>query len=120
MKNKKKIALTILMTVIAFITILLPTVVKATIPSPVPPTDRNLNTLAGKILGYAQWIGILVAVVMLVFYGVKYFTSAPDKQGDLKKAMWGYLIGAACIFGASLILGFVSTTLLDAADSLGL
>ncbi len=122
-KNKKRI-LTIVIIAISLITMFLPTIVNATntpvIPKPTPPSDPNLSTLAEKILGYAQWLGILVAVVMIVFYGIKYFTAAPEKQGELKKAMWGYLLGAVAIFGASLILGFISKALSAASEGLNI
>ncbi len=120
MKNTKKKAITIITSLVLLIMMLLPLAAQAgiEIPDPTPPSDPKLKKLAAEIMGYAQWIGIIVAVVMLVFYGVRYFTSAPDKQADLKKALWGYLIGAACIFGASLILGFIGGALKSAGEGM--
>lgn len=123
MKNTKKKALTIVMVMALFFTFVLPVVVQADsveaplVPPAKPPTDETLTSLAGTVIGYAQWLGIIVAVVMIIFYGVRYFTAAPDKQADLKKAIWGYLIGAACIFGASIILGFIGKSLVNASEN---
>lgn len=122
MKITKKKAITIITTVVLLAIMFLPLIVRADvgmgdIPAGTPPADSKLNAIAGKILGYAQWIGIIIAIVMLIFYGVRYFTSAPDKQAELKKALWGYLIGAACIFGASIILGFIGDALKSAIDT---
>lgn len=78
-----------------------------TIPEPTPVKDGKITTLAGTIIGIVQFIGMAVAVAMLIWYGVRYFTSEPSKQAELKKAFWGYLIGAICIFGAVIILNFV-------------
>ncbi len=113
MKNTKKKLLTGVMVVILMFIMVLPTIVKADddVPRPGPVDNSELTGYATMILGYVQWIGIVIAIIMLMWYGIRYFTSSPDKQGDLKKAAWGYLIGAACLFGASFIIGFVKKTI---------
>lgn len=115
MKNTKKKILTLTMVIALFFIIVLPTIVNATtsveIPNPQAPTGTTISDTASKIIGIVQLIAVSVAVVMLIIYGVRYFTAAPDKQADLKKAVWGYIIGAVCIFGAVAILGFVQNSL---------
>ncbi len=114
MKNTKKKLLTLVMVLALVLIFVLPTIVGANeIPNPNAVTDQNLKTAASNIIGIAQFVGIAVAVIMLIVYGIRYFTAAPDKQAELKKAVWGYLIGAVCIFGAVTILQFVKKTLED-------
>lgn len=116
MKNTKKRIITIVMVVAMFLAFTLP-VLAGAVPVPKPDggaIDGDMQSLAGKAIGIAQFIGIGIAVVMLIFYGVRYFTADPAKQGDLKKALWGYLIGAVCIFGAVIILEFIKGTVENA------
>lgn len=111
MKKTKKMILKILMVILLLFIMALPTVVRAleTI-KPTTPSDEGLTKAANTIIGIVQFIGIIVAIVMLIIYGVRYFTSSPEKQGELRKAVWGYLIGAICIFGAVGILQVLKTS----------
>lgn len=116
MKNTKKRILTVVMIITLLFIMVLPTIANASvsdieIPKPNPVEDEGAKTLAGDIIGYIQLIGVVVAVVMIVWHGIRFFTESPEKQADLKKAFMGYLIGAACIFGAVGILQLVKTSL---------
>lgn len=111
MKNTKKIILRVVFIILLLLITLLPTIVRAgdSIFDAIKPTgkeeiDPTLTSTARTIITVVQFIGVAVAVVMIIVYGIRYFTAAPDKQADLKKAIWGYLIGAVCIFGAVAIL----------------
>lgn len=82
-----------------------------TIPSPTPFKDQKLIALTQKVIGVVQFVGIAIAVIMLIVYGIKYFTSDAENQAKLQKAAAGYFIGAVCIFGAVSILEFFKTSL---------
>ena len=107
----KKKMITLIMIVAMFLALALPVLAGQQIPKPVPPSDPNMQTLASKVIGIVQFLGIVVAVVMIIVYGIKYFTSDASGQADLKKALPGFLIGAVCIFGAVAILEFVKKTI---------
>ena len=107
----KKKLLTIVMVTAMFLALALPVLASQQIPAPVPPTDPGMQSIAGKVIGIVQFLGIVVAVVMIIVYGIKYFTADVSGQADLKKAAPGFLIGAVCIFGAVAILEFVKKTI---------
>ena len=114
MKNSKKKLLSITLLLAMIFTMLLPSIVMGNeIPDITAIKNNELSNAASNIIGIVQFVGIAVAVIMLIWYGVRYFTAAPEKQGDLKGLVWGYLIGAICIFGAVIILQFVKNTILN-------
>ncbi len=106
----KKKLLTIILVVTFLFAAVLPVIVNAdSFPKPgqIESIDSKISGPVNKAITIVQYIAIAIAVIMLIWYGVRYFTAAPEKQGDLKKAWWGYLIGAVCIFGAAAILQIV-------------
>ena len=50
-----------------------------------------------KILGYAQWIGFVVAVVMCIWVGIKYITAGAGDKAKVKDTLVPMLIGAALV-----------------------
>ncbi len=71
-----------------------------TINGNVPGADK-VNNLGGTILGIAATIGMVVAVLMLVWLGIKYLSAAPNEKADIKKGMTIYVVGALLLFAAS-------------------
>lgn len=74
------------------------------------------STLAQKtegigqdILGVVQVIAGLAAVILLIVLAIKYMTASPDGKAEIKKSMIIYIVGAALLFGSSMILGAIKT-----------
>ena len=74
-------------------------------PTATPPDGGT--ELANSILGALMWIGIAIAVGMLIFLGIKYVTSSPDGKADLKKQLGVYILGFVFIVGATTIVGII-------------
>ena len=74
-------------------------------PTPTPPEGGA--DLANSILGALMWIGIAIAIGMLIFLGIKYVTSSPDGKADLKKQLGVYILGFVFIVGATTIVGII-------------
>ena len=75
---------------------------------PTPPTD--LGDVQGKIsaaLGIAQFIGFVVAIIMLIWVGVKYLTSGAGKKAEAKDTLIPIVIGAALVALAPTIAKFL-------------
>lgn len=70
----------------------------------------NASAIAAKVLGALKWIGVAVAIGMLIFLGIKYVTSSPDGKADLKKQLGIYVLGFVMIIGATAIVGVLETT----------
>ena len=69
---------------------------------PIPPTADMLSKIT-DILGYAQWIGFVVAVVMCIWVGVKYITAGAGDKAKVKDTLIPMLIGAALVALAPVI-----------------
>jgi type IV secretory pathway VirB2 component (pilin) len=72
------------------------------------PDVKQLElTRVQKIIGYLQWIGFIIAVLILILYGIKYVMATANEKADLKGGFIKYLIGAVLIAGASTIAGWM-------------
>lgn len=77
-------------------------------------TNNTAKTLANTILGALTWIGVAIAIGMLIFLGIKYVTSSPDGKADLKGKLGVYVLGLVLILAATGIVGFLETTISSA------
>ena len=80
-------------------------------PSPDSSNLGNGANLANTILSALMWIGIAIAVGMMIFLGIKYVTSSPDGKADLKKQLGIYVLGLVFILGATTIVGIIKTAI---------
>ncbi len=106
MKKKK-----ILNFILAFIMSLL--IICANTSYAINPEDYKIrpdDTLApglGKVIGFIQIIGMVLAVAYAMIMGIKYMLSSTDEKASIKKRMIPYVIGAVIFFGATTILRFI-------------
>lgn len=63
--------------------------------------SKSTQSWAGIILGVIQAIGMSIAVIILVWLGIKYIMASPDGKAEIKKQAFGYILGAVLLFGAS-------------------
>ena len=78
------------------------------------PDSSNLGNgakLANTVLSALMWLGIAIAVGMMIFLGIKYVTSSPDGKADLKKQLGVYILGLVFILGATTIVGIIRTAI---------
>lgn len=77
-----------------------------------PLGNVTICSLLDSLLNAAMILGVPVAVLLIVFAGLK-FVTAMGKPGDLEKArsnLFGTLIGLAIFFGASVLIKVVIGT----------
>ena len=81
------------------------------------PTDKDIG--GGKantnITGAARnvWATVvtivqILAVAAVVFAGLRYMFASADQKADIKKSMGVLAIGAVLVFGATIVLQFIS------------
>ena len=63
----------------------------------------DMTTVAGNIVNIITWVGIIVAIIVLLVLGIKYMMGSAAEKAEYKKTMIPYLVGAILIFGASAI-----------------
>lgn len=69
----------------------------------------ELKNIINAVLGWAQIIGIGVAVIMLVVLAIKYISAAPGDKAEIKKHAVVYVVGAVVLFGASGLLQIIKS-----------
>lgn len=80
-------------------------------PSPDSSKLGNGANLANTILSALMWIGVAIAVGMMIFLGIKYVTASPDGKADLKKQLGIYILGFVFIVGATTIVGIINNAI---------
>lgn len=69
------------------------------------------NTVSSAAKGAWQTVVTIVrilAVAAVVFAGLRYMFASADQKADIKKSMGILAIGAALVFGATIVLDFIS------------
>ncbi len=65
--------------------------------------EDELMQLGGNVMGILRTTGIVISVLILIVIGIKYMMGSAEEKAEYKKVMIPYLVGAALIFGASVI-----------------
>jgi len=76
-------------------------------------TGNASGTITGKVGGIWATVSTVVqilAVAAVVFAGVRYMFASADAKADIKKQTVILIVGAVLVFGATFILGIVSST----------
>lgn len=74
------------------------------------PGNGNAGAITGdfdKVLGIVQLVGVLVAVVMVMYVGIKYLTAGAGKKAEAKEVMVPVLIGAVLVALAPTIVRWI-------------
>lgn len=69
-----------------------------------PISGTGLDTTVKNIIGVVQYVCYAAAVILLVVLGVKWISAAPEGKADIKKSAIIYVVGAALVFAAGVIL----------------
>ncbi len=72
--------------------------------TPKTPSDPRAKNIANTIIGLIQFIGVAIALGMLIIIGIKYITAEPSEKANIKDQSLVYLFGAILIFAATGIL----------------
>ena len=72
------------------------------------PMDRDLKKPVQNIWATCIIIFQIVSVAGIIFVGIRYMFSSADQKADIKKGLISVAIGAAIVFSASTIIGFVT------------
>jgi len=73
------------------------------------PPKPFLTELVGNIVGSIKWIAIVVAVVMVIYVGIKYLTAGAGTKADVKSNLLPMLVGAILVASAGTIVDAVFT-----------
>ena len=109
MKKSIKI-LSILMIAIMIIMVATPVFAGNTI-TPIAPTDTgNILTLAGKILGFLQWIALIGGTIIIAILGIKYMMGSLEEKAQYQKSFIPLIVGIVVVMGAVTIANLIVNT----------
>lgn len=63
-------------------------------------TDSDIRKLSNTIFPILSTIGVIVAVIGIIFLGIKYMTGAAEEQAKVKETLIPFVIGCIVVFGA--------------------
>jgi uncharacterized membrane protein len=106
--KKKSVILCVLAAIFSF-SFCMTAFAGVSIPEPSEQTGGELAETAQIILGIIQWIGLVIAVAMVLYVGIKYLTSTAGKKAEAKETMVPVLIGAALLAIAPTIVSWIFT-----------
>lgn len=86
---------------------------------PNQPKGGQATTLANNIIGIIQFVGIAVALGMLIIIGIKYITAEPSEKANIKDQSLVYLFGAILIFAATGILQAIKALVINLEHASG-
>lgn len=111
MKKSMKIVSTLMMAVM-MIMVATPVFASTNVTvTPVPPTGtQNILTLAGKILGFLQWIALIGGVLIIAILGIKYMMGSLEEKAEYKKSMIPLIVGIVVVMGATTIANLLVNT----------
>lgn len=117
--NKVRKILSIVLIAVAVISLVLSmsTIVNADPFDPISATDSSaigkIQGWGGIILGVFQAVGMSIAVIILVWLGIKYIMASPDGKAEIKKQAFAYILGAVLLFGATAIITVVKNVVTE-------
>jgi len=68
----------------------------------------GITAWVGSIMNVVAIVGSGIAVIALIILGVKYMMGSVEEKAEYKKTLMPYFIGALFVFGASVLVGFIS------------
>ena len=86
------------------------------------PTEESVPTevtnVASTIVSILQVVGTVIAVITLMFLGIKYMAGSAQYRAEYKKSMIPYLIGCVMLFAIVTIISAVYNLILPLTNNI--
>ena len=112
MKKTMKV-ISILMTVLMIISIVTPVLATTIGDVTINPSytgDAKTSTTLNTVLGMIKYLGIFLAVGILMFLGIKYMMGSASEKAEYKKTMIPFIVGVVLLFAAAVIVQIIQST----------
>lgn len=97
-KTMKKVIVAVI-TILMVVTVLTQITYAITIPQAnTTSTPDEINTVAGRIIGALQTVGIAAAVIIAAVLGIKYMMGSAEEKAGYQKSFIPYIVGIAVLF----------------------
>lgn len=67
----------------------------------------DIQNFSASIINVVSIVGSAAAIITLIILGIKYMMGSAEEKAEYKKTLLPYIIGAAMVFGASVLVGVV-------------
>ena len=67
----------------------------------------DITNFSASIINVISIIGSAAAIITLIVLGIKYMMGSAEEKAEYKKTLLPYIIGAAMVFGASVLTGVI-------------
>ena len=64
---------------------------------------ENINETAGKVIKIIRYVAIVIAVVLIAIFGIKFMLGSAEEKAEYKKSFVPLIIGIVVVFGATYI-----------------
>ena len=79
--------------------------------TPIEPTNTgNILQLAGKILGFLQWIALIGGTILIAILGIKYMMGSLEEKAQYPKSLIPLVVGVIVVMGAVTIANLIVNT----------
>lgn len=67
----------------------------------------DVENFSASIINVIAIVGSAAAIITLIILGIKYMMGSAEEKAEYKKTLLPYIIGAAMVFGASVLTGVI-------------
>lgn len=67
----------------------------------------DISNFSASVINVIAIVGSAAAIVTLIILGIKYMMGSAEEKAEYKKTLLPYIIGAAMVFGASVLVGVI-------------
>ena len=115
MKKMTKI-LSVVMIVMMLISVTIPVLAAGSATNPTiwdnPSSGNKIKTdditdFSKSLINVISIVGSAAAIITLIVLGIKYMMGSAEEKAEYKKTLLPYIIGAAMVFGASVLTGVI-------------
>ena len=76
-------------------------------PNPKIDSGGTFVQKASMVLGWIQYIGIIVSVIVLAIIGISYMLSSVEGKAEYKKKILPYVLGCCLLMAISVFIGII-------------
>ena len=109
MKKSIKI-LSILMIAIMLVMVSTPVFASNQITPDPPKNTQDILDIAGKILGFLQWIALIGGTILIAILGIKYMMGSLEEKAQYQKSFVPLVVGVIVVMGAVTIANLIVNT----------
>ncbi len=81
-----------------------------TITPETPKNTAGILKMAGKVLGFLQWIALIGGVLIIAILGIKYMMGSLEEKAEYKKSMVPLIVGIVVVMSATTIANLLVNT----------